>query len=160
MLWCGVMRGFRSRVRNFGGFSPGTGVTSIISELRYHSLAHRFRLVTFLGLLLILTCAFSRPLKVSDNYQEMFDVDLFNERVQLINSVERGDTQEEVLKRLGEPQDRQVTPAGSNKIFIYRVRCYMGPEPLSRWPRHLSATYEARFIFDQQGRVSTIQTNP
>lgn len=144
-----------------GGGNPGKGVANSMSGLLRQRLPRRFGLVTLLGLLLILAWASSGVTgKLSDNYQEMFDIDLFNERVQLINSVSRGDTQEEVLKKLGKPQVQQVSPDNNSKIFIYRVRCYMGPEPLSRWPRHLSATYEARFIFDSQGRVSAIQTNP
>jgi hypothetical protein len=94
-----------------------------------------------------------------DNYQEMFDLDLFHERVKLINSMKPGATQEKVLKTLGKPQVREVRLDGS-RILTYRVRCYMGPELKSRWPRHMSAIYEARFIMDPQGRVSAIQTNP
>ena len=120
----------------------------------------RFVLVSLLGLLVFLACPPRRPsLALSDNYQEMFDVNLFHERVKLLNSVSHGATQEDILKTLGEPQDREATPDGS-RIFIYRVRCYMGPEPFSRWPRHLSATYKVRITFDQQKRVSAIQSKP
>ena len=144
-----------------GGGNPDKGVIRGISELRGQRLPYRLGWATLLGLLLIMAWASSGVTgKVADNYQEMFDIDLFNERVQLINTVSRGDTEAEVLKKLGKPQIQQVSPDNNSKIFIYRVRCYMGPEPLSRWPRHLSATYEARFIFDSTGRVSTIQTNP
>ena len=155
------MRTFRPRARIFGGGTPDKGVPSSISEPRGQRLPHRFGLVTLLGLLLILAWASSGVTgKLADNYQEMFDIELFNERVQLINTVSRGDTEAEVLKKLGKPQVQKVLPDNNSKVFIYRVRCYMGPEPLSRWPRHLSATYEARFSFDSQGRVSAIQTNP
>jgi len=96
---------------------------------------------------------------LSDDYQEMFDVDLFHERVKLLNSVSYGATQKEVLMALGEPQSREVTPEG-RPVFIYRVRCYTGPEPFSRWPRHQSLTYENRINFDERGRVVSTQSRP
>jgi len=155
------MRTFRPRARILGGGNPGKGVIRGISELRGQRLPYRLGWATLLGLLLIMAWASSGVSgKLADNYQEMFDIDLFNERVQLINTVSRGDTEAEVLKKLGKPQIQQVSPDNNSKIFIYRVRCYMGPEPLSNWPRHLSATYAARFIFDSQGRVSDIKTDP
>ena len=121
----------------------------------------RLVLVCLLGLLVFLACASpSRPpLTFSDDYQEMFDVNLFHEQVRLLNSVSYGATQEEVLKALGEPKAREVTREG-HTVFIYRVRCYLGPEPFSRWPRHQSLTYENRITFDRQGRVSATRSNP
>ena len=118
-------------------------------------------LVNLLVLLIFLACTTpSRfPVTSSDNYQEMFDIDLFNERVKLLNSVSPGAGQDKILVALGEPQARQITQEG-HMVFIYRVRCYTGPEPSSSWPRHRSLTYENRITFDQQGRVSSSQSIP
>ncbi len=113
-----------------------------------------------MGLVVVLGCVSGpAPVGSADNYQEMFDPDLFNERVKLIDSLRPGVSREDLLRTLGEPQVREAGEDGG-AIFIYRVRCYMGPEPLSRWPRHISATYEARFVMDPQGRVRAIQTDP
>jgi len=121
---------------------------------------HKFLWFILIGLVIVLGCVSSpAPVGSADNYQEMFDPDLFNERVKLIDSMGPGTTREDLLRTLGEPQVREVGPDGGT-ILIYRVRCYMGPEPLSRWPRHMSATYEARFVLDSQGRVKAVQTNP
>ena len=133
---------------------------AIMFKLRCPGLPPGFRLVIFVGLMVILACTSSQaPMHVSDNYQEMFDVNLFHERVKLINSMQVGATREDIVKTLGKPQVREVRPDGST-ILKYRVRCYMGPEPLSTWPRHMSATYEARFILNPKGLVSAIQTDP
>jgi len=121
----------------------------------------RLVLICLLSLWVFLACASpSRPpVTVSDDYQEMFDLDLFNERVRLLNSVSYGATQKEVLTALGEPKAREVTPDG-HTVFIYRVRCYTGPEPFSRWPRHQSLTYANRITFDRQGRVKSTRSIP
>lgn len=153
MLLFELMQRFRLGGRNLGGlaFGPGGG---------RQKLRRSFRFFPLLGLLLILACISSPvPGNVADNYQEMFNQDLFHERVKLLNSVRPGATRQDLLKTLGKPQVREVRPDNAT-IFIYRVRCYMGPELLSRWPRHVSATYEARYIMDPQGRVSAIQTDP
>jgi hypothetical protein len=147
------MRKLRLMGRKGGRITSGQGIG-------WPRLPHAVRSVLLLVLLLIAACLSSPvPRNVADNYQEMFNQDLFHERVKLLNSVKPGATREDLLKTLGKPQAREVTP-DNYRIYIYRVRCYMGPEPLSRWPRHMSAIYEARFIMDPQGRVSAIQTNP
>jgi hypothetical protein len=110
-------------------------------------------------LLIVLAFTLNRPsLVLGDNFEEFFDKDLFLERVTILTSVKRGDPEAEVVKALGQPQAQGITPEG-HKEFTYRVRCYAGLEPSSRWPRH-SLTYEIRIIFNQEGRVSTIQTKP
>jgi hypothetical protein len=110
-------------------------------------------------LLVIFTFILNRPsLALGNNFEEFFDKDLFLERVKILTSVKRGDTEAEVVKALGQPQIQGITPEG-HKEFTYRVRCYAGLEPLSQWPRH-SLTYETRITFDREGRVSTIQTKP
>lgn len=121
----------------------------------------RCRLLTVLGLLLCLTLGSLGlpPGALAEKYQEFFDQQLFHERVNLLNRVSPGATQKEVLGILGPPQSRERDPEG-NAVFIYRVRCYAGPEPGSRWPRHLSLTYEMRLLFDGEGRVRAVRTNP
>ncbi|GEM_PF-4127813 len=119
-----------------------------------------FTALILAGLAVILGCTTSRtPVSLADHYQDMFDPDLFNERVELLNSIRPGAAREDLLQTLGAPQVREAAADGA-MTFIYRVRCYMGPELLSRWPRHVFATYEARFIMDPQGRVAAIQTDP
>ena len=110
-------------------------------------------------LLVVLAFILNRPsLVLGENFEEFFDKDLFLERINILNSVKRGDTEAEVVKAIGQPQVQEITPKG-HKEFTYRVRCYAGLEPYSHWPRH-SLTYEIRIIFNQEGRVSTIQTKP
>jgi len=119
-----------------------------------------FMALILVGFLIIWGCATSQaPANLADNYQDMFDPDLFNERIKLLNSIRPGATREDLLQTLGAPQVREAAADGA-MTFIYRVRCYMGPELLSRWPRHVFATYEARFLMDPQGRVAAIQTDP
>ena len=110
-------------------------------------------------LLLVLAFILNRPsLVLGENFEEFFDKDLFLERINILNSVKRGDMEAEVVKALGQPQAQGINPEG-HKEYTYRVRCYAGLEPYSRWPRD-SLTYEIRIIFNQEGRVSTIQTKP
>lgn len=118
-------------------------------------------LVTGFGLLVFLIGGrLERPPDAwAGKYQEYFDQQLFHERVNLLNRVLPGATRKEVLGTLGPPQSQERDPEG-NEVFIYRVRCYAGPEPGSRWPRHLSLTFEMRLIFDGEGRVRDVRTNP
>lgn len=92
-------------------------------------------------------------------YEEFFDQQLFHERVKGLNQVKLGDRLTEVIHTLGSPQARESGPGGT-RVFIYRVRCYAGPEPGSHPYRHLSLTYEMRLTFDREGRLQGIITKP
>lgn len=92
-------------------------------------------------------------------YEEFFDQQLFHERVKGLNQVKIGDSLKEVLRTLGPPQVREPGPGGT-RVCIYRVRCYAGLEPGSRWARQLSLIYEMRLTFDREDRLQAIQTEP
>lgn len=113
-----------------------------------------------LMLLRLPACAPAIPVPTGgEGYQEMFDKDLFYQRVRLLQSVNMGATEKVVLEALGPPQAREGAPEGG-QVFIYRVRCYAGPEPFSLWPRHLSLTSETRITFDRGGRVTATAFKP
>ncbi len=116
-------------------------------------------LVVIMGLLWTLI-VLHRPLPAGSNrYEEFFDQNLFHDRVKLLNSLPLGTPQGEVLKMLGAPGLRETDPEG-HQVLIYRVRCYIGPEPAGPWPRHLSLTYEKRFVFDRNDRLISTQSKP
>ena len=93
--WFAAVVVFRDLSIIIFGYTLFRGRNLVLKSNRWGKLA-----AFFLGLLVFLACASpSRPpLTFSDDYQEMFDVDLFHERVRLLNSVSYGATQEEVLK--------------------------------------------------------------
>lgn len=114
--------------------------------------------------LFLLLCFFSgitgsQALWARNDAVEFFNQDRFHEKVSALNEIPIGATEAEVIRTVGEPVEKKEISGGS-KIFIYRLRLYKGPEPFSKWPRHVYLSSETRIVFDKHGRVTSNYREP
>jgi hypothetical protein len=120
----------------------------------------RYRLITWVILFVaILAGVTGNQTTAGNDAIELYNEDLFFEKVKALNDIKIGATEAEVIKAVGEPAEKTVLSDGS-RIFIYRVRLYKGPEPFAASPRQIYLTSKTRIVFNKDGRVTSSYREP
>lgn len=90
---------------------------------------------------------------------QLYNEDLFFEKINALNKVPIGATEAEVIRAVGEPVDKTHLSDGS-KVFLYRLRLYKGPGGSGGLPQQVYLTSETRIVFDKNGRVTSSYREP